>query len=549
MIEELSLKGIGGVRQAHLVFNSDFCVITGESGSGKSSIVRGLELCGGRRANASLLHGDTQEAEVSLVLDEPHSRDSEAQNESTIIRRVLARGGRSRAYLQDRPVSLAQLEQVMDSQLRIQSQFAQMALMDPKNQLDLLDFFGGQRVLGLRSNLEGLVRKAVFQEKRARNIRRKRAELEERLNHAEAVLELARKVKLEEDMESRLATQLQDVDVLIERQKTLERALWELQGGPGDEGICTRLEKVLSWLNDSLVAENPCEWDQDRERVLPAIQALVNEVKAKKQEEDAEELEETRETILHQLGTLQKMKRLAGVQDMAELIAFCRESESQIRWMVESGEEVESLSRESHLTRKEASQLAMELRAVRQEVIEDLEQRVNDYLRELLMDSCSFRVVMNPQDKLRTWGAEEVSFELQGAGDFSGPVSSVASGGELSRIQLALQLCLPSDRLPKTLVFDEVEAGLGGKAALQAGKKLLDLSSRCQVILVTHEAAIAALARQHFLVERDGMQSQVKEIWGERRVEEVARMLAGTGQSPEAQNHARSLLGTGSQVY
>ncbi|HCA41597.1 MAG TPA: hypothetical protein DEP01_09050 [Aminobacterium sp.] len=114
--------------------------------------------------------------------------------------------------------------------------------------------------------------------------------------------------------------------------------------------------------------------------------------------------------------------------------------------------------------------------------------------------------------------------------------------GELSRLLLALQLSLPQEQIPETLIFDEVEAGLGGKAAVLAGYKLRELSEKCRVILITHEATIAALADQHFVVMRNGNESSIKEIDGEERVAEIARMLSGNATLPEAQEHARKLL-------
>lgn len=548
MIEELYLKGIGGVREARLKFSARFCVITGESGSGKSSIVRALELASGRRASSNLLHGDSDEGEVILVLDLSEEEAVDGQQEPMIVRRVLSRAGRSRAYIQDHPVSLTRLEETLEDRVRIQSQFAQIELMDPRHQLALLDFFGGERILPLREDLAHVFHRAVEQEKKARQIRKKRAECEERLANAETVLVLGRGMDLTPEMEEGLVGELADTERRIELHKTFAKSIWAIRGGPGSEGISASLEGILSRLDKSCFPERELEWDETAERLLTSLQTVLSLLEDRIREDDLEDLEETRDRIQRKLGRLQKMRRLAGVQTMEELAVYSRESEKEVRWMVESVSELESLIEEARVSRKMASQLAMELRLARQEVGADLENRVNGYLGDLLMGGTSFRVSLQPQDKLRSWGAEEVCFELKGTGDFSGPVSAVASGGELSRIQLALQLCLPPERLPRSLIFDEVEAGLGGKAALQAGRKLRDLSERCQVVLVTHEAAIAALAEQHFLVERDGDGSRVIEISGERRVEEIARMLAGTENSPEALSHARALLESGGRV-
>jgi DNA repair protein RecN (Recombination protein N) len=148
---------------------------------------------------------------------------------------------------------------------------------------------------------------------------------------------------------------------------------------------------------------------------------------------------------------------------------------------------------------------------------------------------------INKLDKVRVSGAESAAFMLGQKSLQPAPVGKVASGGELSRILIAIQASIEKDRLPGVLVFDEVEAGLGGRTALLAGEKLRELSNGCRTILITHEATIAAMADQHFVVKRKGDETEVYEIEGEDRVREIARMLAGS-ESREAMDHARALL-------
>ncbi|MCL2684677.1 MAG: DNA recombination protein RecN, partial [Synergistaceae bacterium] len=152
-----------------------------------------------------------------------------------------------------------------------------------------------------------------------------------------------------------------------------------------------------------------------------------------------------------------------------------------------------------------------------------------------------FSVVVNKLDKVRASGAESVTFMLSQKSLPPSPVGRVASGGELSRILIAIQASIERERLPGVLVFDEVEAGLGGRTALLAGEKLKELSARCRTILITHEATIASMADQHFHVTRKGNETEVYEITGEDRIREIARMLAGS-ESREAMEHAKALL-------
>jgi DNA repair protein RecN (Recombination protein N) len=221
-----------------------------------------------------------------------------------------------------------------------------------------------------------------------------------------------------------------------------------------------------------------------------------------------------------------------------------------MKWLALSRAELEEKQAAASRMRAEAGALARKLRTLREGAAADFESKVNGHLADLAMDGSRFSAEIVRHDKVRVSGAESAVFALAWNGAAAGPVSKVASGGELSRILIAIQASLAeadkrgSGQLPGALVFDEVEAGLGGRTALLAGEKLKELSRGCRVILITHEAAIAAMASQHFVVRRTGDETEVFEISGEERAREIARMLAGS-ESAEAMDHARALLRRG----
>ena len=258
------------------------------------------------------------------------------------------------------------------------------------------------------------------------------------------------------------------------------------------------------------------------------------------QEEDAGE----RDRLEARLGALRRLKRLSGSADEEGLLTYCQEASLNLEWLEKSYPKLEELTGESLKLRKRANALAMELRRSRQEAAAALSQRVNALLKDLAMEGTSFELHLRELGKLRRDGADEAEFALRD-GTRVGRVDKIASGGELSRLLLALQLSLPQEWTPPTLVFDEVEAGLGGRAAVLSGMKLKELSRNAQVILVTHEASIAALGDAHVLIQRAGGESQIEPIEGEARVREIARMLSGSPDLTEAQEHARKLLTEG----
>ncbi|MBQ4429933.1 MAG: hypothetical protein II877_00410 [Synergistaceae bacterium] len=235
------------------------------------------------------------------------------------------------------------------------------------------------------------------------------------------------------------------------------------------------------------------------------------------------------------------MKRLCNIPDENELLTYCGEIYTNLEWLEKSYPELEELSARSLDDKKKANALAMEIRRARHEAGEILAGRVNTLLPELAMTGITFVINFTGLQKLRRDGADDVEFTLTD-GTRSGRVDRIASGGELSRLLLALQLSLPEEWLPPVIVFDEVEAGLGGVAAVLSGLRLRELSRKCQVILVTHEASIAALGDSHILIQRSGGESVMRGIDGEDRVREIARMLSGSPDMAEALEHAKILL-------
>ena len=281
--------------------------------------------------------------------------------------------------------------------------------------------------------------------------------------------------------------------------------------------------------------------DDDADAIRTALETLrdtVKHISPGDSEDDSSLLEETEA----RLGALRRLKRLCNIPDESELLNFCGEIYANLEWLENSYTGLEALTARSLEERKKANALAMEIRHSRQEAAGILAQRVNAVLGELAMEGITFSITLEGLQKLRRDGADGAEFTLSD-GKRSGRVEKIASGGELSRLLLALQLSLPEEWLPPTIVFDEIEAGLGGKAAVLSGLQLQKLSRKCQVILVTHEASIAALGDSHILIQRTDGETFANTITGTERVREIARMLSGSPDMTEAQEHAKILLG------
>lgn len=548
MIEEISIKNVGGIASVSMRLETGFTVITGESGAGKSSLVRALELIGGKRSQALFIRSGEEDASVEAVFSgaaecvpetTPHLRDEDGL---LFARRVLSREGRNRCFFQDKTTTFSTFASVMNDRMRIQSQFAQIELLDPKRQMALLDFCCGARAADVRGALERTFHEALCCDRELRALKSKEQELKRRFQDAEAIVEALRPLQIFPGCDLLWEKELEEKNRALQQARKVGEHLLELTGGASNDGVLDRLETCALELIRRLSLEKT-EIETSFNEALSAVHSFIGAVQEKASDLlSPETIERDCELLEKKLGTFRKIKRTTGTRTAEELFSWTAEAREAIAWLREEGRRSSELFLRAKQLRREASSLAMELRALRQRAADALAKKVNGHLQELGMGESVFSVNLLPLDKIRSGGADEISFTLSVGGAEELPVNKSASGGELSRILLALQLALPEESLPPTLVFDEVEAGLGGKAALLAGYKLLALSRKTQVILVTHEATIASLADHHFLVKKTADCVEVKRLERDDRVGEVARMLSGDASLQEAREHAERLL-------
>jgi len=548
VIEEITIRNVGGVASASLKLNSGLTVITGESGAGKSSIVRSLELLAGKRSQASFLRSGEDEAVVEAVFrEEPGNWTDTVQDESKddpffFARRVLSRNGRNRTFFQERQVPLSSFASVMNDKIRIQSQFAQIDLLDPSRQREILDFCGGGESSALLDALAGTFSEAVECERSLRTAKKKEQELKTRFRDGDAILAAAKGLKLTPECDREWERELDELSLQLAITRKTRDNLLQITGGASEQGLLDAIESTGLELLKAIPGEK-AELQRLFNEGLESFQMFIKEISMQTGGLSVEELEAKLESLEKKTGLLRKLMRAAGTFSASAFMEWCREAREASEWLRQQEALSASLEEKGRKLRKEAGRLAAELRSLRLRSARALAERVNSHLSGLAMEDSRFSVQVTPLEKIRNTGADEVLFTIAAGDNKAAPVNRTASGGELSRILLALQLSLPDVSLPGTLVFDEVEAGLGGKAALLAGYKLLELSGKCQVILVTHEATIAALAQYHFMVRKRGESPvEVTPLSGEDRVAEIARMLSGDASLREAREHARKLL-------
>jgi DNA repair protein RecN (Recombination protein N) len=551
MLLELVVENYAVVERLRVHFHAGLNLLTGETGSGKSIVVDALGLLLGSRASAEMVRTGTDRARVAGIFE---VRDSAAlrrlleeagleieEGELLVEREILA-SGKSRAFVGSRPVSVALLKDLAPFLGDIHGQHDQQLLFSPEAQRDMLDVFAGNRELLERAA-------ALYQEWRA-----SAAELEELERGEQEKLRLLdlwsfqRKeiegARLEPEEDSALENErriLQNVQKLQESAATAYDAVFDSpESALALARIAAKRVDELCRIDASL--EGLREHLKSAEISLQEVAYTLRDYLAGL-EANPGRLEE----VENRLETIGKLKRKYG-QSIPEILTFLDEVRAQIAGVEHAGERMEKLRKDQKRLAGGFEKVACELTEARKTAARKLEKRVEAELAQLAMERTVFRVVLAEAG----WsgaGADRVEFLVSpNLGEEPRPLEKVASGGEISRLALALKTCLagPKTSIVRTLVFDEVDTGVGGSAAEGVGRRLKKLAASSQVLCVTHLPQIASFADHHYRVEKleagGRTVAAIEELDAASRTREVGRMLSGQKLTPEALRNAEQLI-------
>jgi DNA repair protein RecN (Recombination protein N) len=556
MLRALRVSDLAIIDEVELVLEPGFNVLTGETGAGKSILLEALELALGQRADTELVRSGAEEAVVeALFTDVPRAvnealvaaglRPSETGGE-LVVRRVLSSAGRSRAYVNGGLAPATLVREIAPLLVRIYGQGEDEALRRVESHGDLIDAIGGlgTTVTEMRRRYARLVaaRDAIEQRRQAN------AHLTERLDLLRYQLDELTKANLAPGEDELLATErtrLASADRLATLAGGAEQAIYSEDGA-----VVERLGRALTHLREA----------EKLDKVLEGPRALLESALA--------ELEDAGRSLgryLHDLAP--DPAKLASIEDrLAEIGRLKRkygatlddvlrrrdEVANELAGLGQGDEALAPLQAELDAAEKDALEWAKRLAVERRRVAKQLERSLTMELHGLAMDGAKFEVRFADLESrpLGPTGRDEVEFYLcANRGEEMRPLARVASGGERSRVMLALKSLAAADEHDVTLVFDEVDSGVGGAVAEVVAKKLQQLGRKRQVLCVTHLPIIAAYADQHLAVakrEVDGRTvSSARALVSTERVAELARMLAGAKITPEAREHAEQLLRQG----
>lgn len=558
MLTGLVIRDVVLIDRLDLSFGPGLSVLTGETGAGKSILLDALGLALGARADSGLVRHGRDQASVTATFEiSPEhpvdgllaEADLEPRDGPLVLRRVVSADGRSRAYANDHPISVGLLRQLGDMLVEIQGQFDQRGLMDPATHRVILDAMGGLDT-GPVAQAHAAWRAAAERHDRARSEAEAARADEDYLRHAVAEFD---RLAPETDEETRLTETravLANAEAVLSSMDAAVGALASDSDGDAESRIA-QAQRVLERITDKAGG-----------RLDPAIAAL--ERCAAELQEALAELRSAADGIDADSGQLAELDdRLHALRDLArkhnvqpdDLPDVHRRMGERLAAIDGQGDglaqlaQAETAARTGYLTAAEA------LSAARLAAASRLDRAILAELPPLRLDKARFetRVERRDEDRWAADGIDSVAFLVTtNPGAPPGPLSRIASGGELSRFLLALKVVLAEAGPVPTLVFDEVDSGVGGAVAAAVGDRLSRLADRLQVLVVTHSPQVAAQGAHHWHVEKataaDAAVTTVARLDTEARREEIARMLSGAAVTAEARAAADSLLSQSSGV-
>ena len=554
MIEEIRIRDLGVISEASLELGPGLTVLTGETGAGKTMVLNALGLLLGSRSDSSAIRKGQEQAFVEGRWLLPKSAQEkilesgiEIDQDELMVSRSVSIEGRSRATVSGRSVPVSILSELGEQLVVVHGQSDQIRLKSAAAQREALDQFAGEELAGklaeyeriykhwrqTQSKLEEISSSASSRAKEADEIREavtwltqldpkpnedvELAEQAERLTHLEELRSAA--ASAHEELSSE-GFEGQDALTYVGRAR---RALEQVAGhDPELEKLAGELKEIGLTLNEtaaslssylaSLEIEGPGELERIQQR-----RADIN-------------------TAIKKYGPT-----------LEEVIGFLASSGQRLLELDNSDTAIEELTAKEAELSKQAQKLATSISAIREKAASELSKSVTEELAALAMSGAALSVSVSRTPELTQHGADQVALLLSAyPGAEPRPIGKGASGGELSRIMLAIEVVLAKSELAPTFIFDEVDAGVGGAAATEVGKRLATLAKNAQVIVVTHLPQVAAFATRHLRVLKNSSDqytaTDVVKLEGEQVVEELTRMLSGLSDSDSGRSHAKELL-------
>ena len=551
MLRELKIENLAIIDELDLEFEDGFIVLTGETGAGKSIILSGINLLIGEKATTDMIRTGEKTLSAQGVFEINEEQREEllsrfeidAEDNEVIVRRTLDINGKGKVFVNGVRVSLTNLKEIMGTLVDIVGQHSHQMLLNKNNHIKLLDKFLGEEGKELLKNSNRLYNRFKEIDNKIESIEKNRREAIEKKEFYEFQLAEIEKINPKKNEDNLLEDEYKKLFNAGKIKEKIENSSLYLRDG--------EINALHFIYNSRKNIESLCKYGEEFNELLDKLEKVYYEL------EDCVDIMDTLnddididdrrlQEVVERLDVINKMKIKYGAT-IEEILEFKESIAQKINLLEEDSFEVQKLQKEREELEKEYWKNAHQLRRLRKEKAIQIERNLKDELKFLKMGDAQIHVVIEESKVMGANGADIVEILIStNIGQDMKPLWKIASGGEVSRIMLALKVIFSRvDNVP-ILIFDEIDTGVGGETVRKIADKLREIGEHAQVVSITHSPAIAAKAHQQFYIKKHTIDNRtsttVTKLDEKGRVEEIARMLAGENISEAVLQHAEELL-------
>ncbi len=549
MLSNLLIKNYALIEQLEISPDAHLNIVTGETGAGKSIMLGAIGLLLGNRADVKTLYNETEKCviEGTFSMDGFYIKNIFDEEEldfenPCIIRREIAPSGKSRAFINDTPVTLETLRKITSQLMDIHSQHDTIQLGSNEYQLTIVDTYAQchDRLVEYQEKYRTYRKLQDAYEQSQTDADQNKKEFEFNSFQLDELVKAKLEAREQEQLEQELNI-LEHAEEVKLKLKTAHAFLTDT-----DNAVLSALQSVVGNLN-SIAGFSP-EYQQFKDRIQSCLVELKDVARDIETEEEGIELDsEQIETTQSRLDLLFKLQQKHGVKSNAELLEIQAVLEEKVSKVLNLSENLAAAKERVDKAYETAFNMAEGLSAARQKILPEIEKRVVGLLMELGMPNSTLKI-QHQTGKLTTDGIDQIHFLFSAnKGITPRQLKDVASGGEFSRLMLAIKYVLGDKRSLPTIIFDEIDTGISGEVAIKVGKMMLEMAQNLQVIAITHLHQIAGRGTSHFYVYKDNSSSKtmsrIRQLNTDERIIEIAKMIGGENPSESAIHSAIEILG------
>lgn len=557
MLKELSIKNFAIIEEVSVSFTDGLTVLTGETGAGKSIIIDAVHLLAGGRGSQEFIRHGAKKAELEglffiqnpqhPVFQKLQEVGIEVDDDSVILRRDINDHGKSVCRVNGKLVTIAILREIGGSLIDIHGQHESQELMDERFHISLLDQFAGSKLHRAKESYNGLYQTYIKLKKELASVSDNEQQIAQRIDLYQYQINEIDSIQLIEN---------EDEDLQLERKKfqnfhkTFERISAAYEALNGESKGLDWIGNAMSELED--IASFDETYKEQAELVSNSFYSLQEMSYQLKNVMDESEFDEERLNVIEErLAAIQSLKRKYG-NSIEEILLYRQKIGDELDGLVNRDERIQQRQKALDRVEKDLEVESKELTLIRKKAAKQLSEAIVIQLRELFMEKATFEVVFKTLNMFDKNGKDDVSFYMStNVGEPAKPISKIASGGELSRMMLALKGIFSKHQGITSIIFDEVDTGVSGRVAQAIAEKIANISRSSQVLCITHLPQVAAMADQQLLIEKQVMgertMTKLTEVTGKDRVQELSRMMSGAEITSLTLDHATELLSIAEQ--